>query len=317
MTHFTEDNEVNVHEDDASTGIPPMFIPFVSYKAWNACRPKWLKKLNSNAELFFPMDQIIAELSTIHWVFFTLSLTTTLFFSLLASQKRRGNMIPQINLFVSIIVLTNYLTLATLESTVQPTIFLELAITLPIMFYQTLLLTGSDFTYTFLVIVLHELHVLSLFIFMQATFPYAWIWLTLSVVYWFGIVLIMLYPSQTPKQHQNPKVPAMYLIATVVLLLSEALFVADLALLKVGLIHPHEFFLVLGGIDFISRGGLGVYFCLNWGVFSDLVTYEPVNQEPRTDGETQVRQDPTSNRPFGRPAGISEFEESVSVIYQD
>jgi hypothetical protein len=88
------------------------------------------------------------NLSLIHWILFTVTVITAVFFGLLAIRtKGSHNILPAINLFLSFIMMTNYLSSATMETViVLPTIFVAMALNLPLMYYQTLLLIESEQT---------------------------------------------------------------------------------------------------------------------------------------------------------------------------
>jgi hypothetical protein len=56
---------------------------------------------------------ILDHLAIIHWAFFSLSIFSSTFFGILAIQARgSGNLLPAINLFISLMMMTNYLSLA-------------------------------------------------------------------------------------------------------------------------------------------------------------------------------------------------------------
>jgi hypothetical protein len=59
---------------------------------------------------------ILDNLAIIHWVLFTLTAFSSTFFGILAIQVRgTGNLLPAINLFASLIMMTSYLSLAVKE----------------------------------------------------------------------------------------------------------------------------------------------------------------------------------------------------------
>jgi hypothetical protein len=58
----------------------------------------------------------------------------------------------------------------------------------------------------------------------------------------------------------------------------KAIYPAGLLFLKLSWISNVTFFIALGVLDFSTRVGLGIYFCMNWSAFAsfDVIRTEPL-----------------------------------------
>jgi bacteriorhodopsin len=93
-----------------------------------------------------PNPQLPMGLSVLHWTFFCFSFSASLLFGMMCVQsKSRNNLVPVVNLFVTIVMTMAYFALATLDPKLtQPVLFVEMVLNLPLLYLQTLLLVGAS-----------------------------------------------------------------------------------------------------------------------------------------------------------------------------
>jgi bacteriorhodopsin len=219
-----------------------------------------------------PNPQLPMGLSVLHWTFFCFSFSAALLFAVMCAQsKSTNNLVPVVNLFVAVVMTMTYFALATLDQhLIQPTLFIEMIFNLPLLYLQTLLLTGAPLQHIFLVIGFQELHAVTIFVFTQVGFPYAWVWFVFGIIFWVATAIILLGPIQARAYQLSARVYGIFLAASIALLFAQVLYPMILLLLYLQRISMFFFFVILGVLDFFTRIALGVYFALNVDAFGDI-----------------------------------------------
>jgi bacteriorhodopsin len=120
------------------------------------------------------------------------------------------------------------------------------------------------------VVVLQVLHAISLFVFSKVEFPFAWVWYGFGLIFWLSIGILTTIPIWNSAKKQSSRVYIMCMLSLIGLLTAQLLYPTNLALLKTSKISLTKFFIALGILDFITRIGLGVYFCLNGDAFGEI-----------------------------------------------
>jgi bacteriorhodopsin len=117
---------------------------------------------------------------------------------------------------------------------------------------------------------------MSLFALWYARSTYLWLWASVGAVYWLFTGMLLLVPARRLAKERSTEIHDMFVISALVLamgqvsIINQALYPTSLVLLKFACINNAQFFIFLGVLDFITRVGLGIYFCLNWGAFSNV-----------------------------------------------
>lgn len=167
-----------------------------------------------------------------------------------------------------------YFALATFDSKWDYFVILfEMAINMPILFLQILLLAGAALQFVFLVIVLQELFVLCMLFFTQISNTYGIFWFSFGLLYWFGIVMVLVVPVLSQTVNQSDRVKKVYsnvitwIIFTGVMNFNQVLYPINLFLFRHGETGSFVFFLAQGILDFLTRIGVGAFLTYNYDAF--------------------------------------------------
>jgi bacteriorhodopsin len=162
---------------------------------------------------------------------------------------------------------------------IRPAMFAEMGLNLPVMYIQAMILAGASFQQYFsfisllLVVVLNVLHAVSLYVFSIVELPFAWVWFGFGAVFWLGIATTMTLPVLRSASKQNNRVYSMFVISLVGLLMAQVLYPTLLAFFKTARLDMFKYLIGLGLLDFMTRIGLGVYYCLNGDAFGEVQIY--------------------------------------------
>ena len=209
---------------------------------------------------------IVGSIGINNWVFFGLSVIAVLLFSMFhGSSRPNSNLIPNLNLLISTALVLKWYSFLSIDPRYnQSATFGEMALNLPLLYLETLLMSQESLRFWFLLTIFNGLHTISIWAFTISFSGFEWLWLVFAIIFYVGILSVLGDKVLCVMKRKPGTVISIYnLFLTAVILFQVTLDSLGILLDKFCTLQNDQVFLVC----FLSFDGYYGHAFANWSWF--------------------------------------------------